>query len=38
MAGSMAASRQTDTVLEKELRVQHLDAQAVGNCVTLGIA
>jgi hypothetical protein len=30
MAGSMAAGRQADMVLEKELRVLHLDWQAAG--------
>jgi hypothetical protein len=33
MAGCMAASRQTDTVLEKELKVLYLDPQAAeGDC------
>ena len=34
MAGSTAAGRQADVVLEKELRVLHLDPQAAeGGCV-----
>lgn len=34
----MAASRQTDVLLEKELRIPHLDLQAAEGTVTLGIA
>ena len=36
--GRKHGSMQADMVLEKELRVLHLDLKAARNCITLGIA
>ena len=36
--GGKHGSMQADMVLEKELRVLHIDLQAIGEAVTLGLA